>query len=98
MLRRFPHQRPADGGADPALDTAMIEAWQAAIAVAGATAPRFMLRPGDVAVIDNYRMLHGREPYADLDRLLWRVWVWTTSALDVPASRRAPSRRLASAS
>jgi hypothetical protein len=35
-------------------------------------------------VIDNYRMMHGREGYADLDRQMWRVWVWTTSAWGVP--------------
>ncbi|MET0147440.1 MAG: TauD/TfdA family dioxygenase [Ilumatobacteraceae bacterium] len=96
VLRRFPAQRTADDSADPALDTAMIGAWHDAIAIAGSAAPRFMLRPGDVAVIDNYRMMHGREPYADLDRLMWRVWVWTTAALGVPAARRPPPRRLAS--
>jgi len=29
-------------------------------------------------------MLHGRDAYTDLDRLLWRVWVWTSASLGVP--------------
>ncbi len=35
-------------------------------------------------MIDNYRMFHGREPYADLDRLMWRVWIWTDESKGVP--------------
>ena len=97
MLRRFPHQRPSDDSVDPARDIVMITAWSDAIATAAASAPRFTLRAGDVAVVDNYRMMHGREAYADLDRLLWRVWVWTTSAFGVPDVPRHPHSHYASA-
>ena len=62
----------------------MIDAWRDAIATAGDAAPRFKLHAGDVVVVDNYRMMHGREAYADLDRLMWRVWVWTTASFGVP--------------
>ena len=34
---------------------------------------------------DNWRVMHGREPYTDLSRQLWRVWCWTTRASGVPA-------------
>ncbi|MFT3855639.1 MAG: TauD/TfdA family dioxygenase [Ilumatobacteraceae bacterium] len=84
MLRRFPFQRPSADSTDVARDTAMVATWTTAIAKAAERAPRFKLLPGDVAVIDNYRMMHGREGYADLDRLMWRVWVWTTAAFGVP--------------
>ena len=30
------------------------------------------------------RVMHGREPYTDLDRQLWRVWCWTSRANGVP--------------
>ncbi len=84
MMRRFVHQRPAPDSDDPEIDAAMIGAWWDAIARASRTARRFKLRPGDVAVIDNYRMMHGREAYTDIERLMWRVWVWTTAAHRVP--------------
>lgn len=84
MLRRFPFQRAAAESVDPAADDEMIAAWWSAVDEAAAGAPRFRLAPGDVLIVDNYRMLHGREPYADLDRQLWRLWVWTTAAHGVP--------------
>ena len=98
MLRRFPDQRPAENSTDRARDAAMIAAWAAAIATAADAAPRFRLHAGDVAVVDNYRMMHGREAYADLDRLMWRVWVWTTSAFGVPVGPLHTDSRYASAS
>jgi len=49
-------------------------------------APRFKLEPGDAVCMDNFRMMHGREPYTDPNRLLYRVWVWTTAGLPVPPS------------
>jgi len=97
MLRRFPYQRPADDSADPVCDAAMIDAWRDAIATAGNAAPRFKLQAGDVVVVDNYRMMHGREAYADLDRLMWRVWVWTTASYGVPGGPLHSDSRYASA-
>ena len=40
-------------------------------------APRFVLQPGQALLIDNYRMLHGRERFAGA-RKIWRVWFWST--------------------
>ena len=85
MLRLFSLQRPATDSMDFEADAAMIAAWEAAIYEAATESPRFKLEPGEALIADNYRMMHGREPYDDLDRLLWRGWVWTTAAFGVPA-------------
>lgn len=95
MLRRFPFQRPSDHSTDPAADAEMIDAWSEAIVAAAADAPRFRLAPGEIAVIDNYRMFHGRDAYDDLDRRMWRVRVWTTSAWGVPEGRLHSDSRYA---
>lgn len=84
MLRLFPFQRPAAESTEAEADAAMIAAWRAAILDAGEAAPRFKLQAGEAVIIDNYRMMHAREAYTDLDRLMWRVWVWTTGAHGVP--------------
>lgn len=47
-------------------------------------APRFVLQAGEALCLDNYRMLHGRSGFDDLDRQLWRIWAWTTESLGVP--------------
>jgi alpha-ketoglutarate-dependent taurine dioxygenase len=95
MLRRFPFQRAAEDSAEPIRDATMIDAWRDAIAAAGERAFRFKLEAGDIAVIDNYRMMHGREGYADLERQMWRVWIWTTSAWGVPDGRLHSDSRYA---
>jgi alpha-ketoglutarate-dependent taurine dioxygenase len=95
MLRRFPFQRPSEDSTEPERDATMIDAWKDAITAAAERAPRFKLQAGDVAVIDNYRMMHGREGYADLARQMWRVWVWTTSAWGVPDGRLHSDSRYA---
>ena len=33
------------------------------------------------AFADNTRLVHGRDPYVDTDRLLWRLWGWTDRAV-----------------
>lgn len=85
MLRRFPFQEPARDSTDPERDREMIERWRQAVVNATAGAERFKLAPGDAVIVDNYRMLHGREPYADLRRQMWRVWCWTDRCLGEPA-------------
>ena len=95
MLRLFPFQRPSDESTDTAADQQMIDAWREAIVSEAAAAPRFKLAPGEAAIIDNYRMMHGREAYSDLDRLMWRVWVWTTSAFGVPDGKLHSDSRYA---
>ena len=41
-----------------------------------ADAPRFKVLAGEVLIVDNHRTWHLREPYEDLDRHAWRVWMW----------------------
>jgi alpha-ketoglutarate-dependent taurine dioxygenase len=84
MFRRFPEQSPAAEAADPEADAAMIAAWHQLIDDVSLFAPRFKLAPGEAVVVDNYRVFHGREPYSDWSRKLWRVWTWTTAGNGVP--------------
>ena len=70
-------------GATPDQDRLMA-AWRERAEQAQAGAPRFLLRRGDMLCLDNYRVAHGREPYADADRLLYRLWTWTDAAAGVP--------------
>ncbi len=58
----------------------MVDIWRDTVEAAAADAPRFKLQPGQAVVVDNYRMLHGRDAYRDLQRLMWRVWIWTTAS------------------
>jgi gamma-butyrobetaine dioxygenase len=95
MVRRFPFQRPSAESLDPEADATLVAAWDQLCQSEAAAAPRFKLAPGEVAIIDNYRMLHGREPYVDEQRLMWRVWVWTDEANAVPAGSLASDTRYA---
>ena len=47
-------------------------------------ASRFHLESGQALLVDNYRMFHGREGYADPQRMMWRVWGWSDDTLGVP--------------
>jgi alpha-ketoglutarate-dependent taurine dioxygenase len=86
LVRWTPVQRP-----NPALPARAqeqhqlwIERWKALTHAASLRAPRFTLRAGDALCLDNYRMLHGRTGFDDVERSLWRVWAWTREALGVP--------------
>ena len=53
---------------------------------ASATATRFLLRVGDVLILDSNRVFHGMDPDNDKDARLHRLWVWTSHRPgDVPA-------------
>jgi hypothetical protein len=54
---------------------------------AGRAAPRFLLHPGELLCLDNYRVFHGREPYAGSDRILHKLWAWTDMAFGLPYPR-----------
>lgn len=87
MLRRTSDQYPAPDSADPDHDAELIRLWKLAIDVASdaiTATERPKLAAGEAVVVDNYRMFHGREAYTDLDRLMWRVWIWTDEAPGVP--------------
>jgi gamma-butyrobetaine dioxygenase len=77
MVRKTLDQRAAADSQDPHRDNLMVKVWQDAAELAVQSAPRFKLEPGQAVVIDNYRLLHGRDAYTELSRLMWRVWIWT---------------------
>jgi gamma-butyrobetaine dioxygenase len=87
MLRNTYGESPAPDSADPERDAEMIRIWkdtiwEAASSITAAERPRIVA--GEAVIIDNYRMFHGREAFADVERLMWRVWVWTESGAGVP--------------
>jgi hypothetical protein len=85
---------PLPDDPDAARTAASLATWKAFLADLAAGAARFHLDPGDVLVIDNTRVLHGRDPYVDRGRLLWRLWAWTDAAFvpDVSYSLSDTSR------
>lgn len=82
-VRRTPYMAPAPDSADPVRDAALIERWKDISRRLTEDTPRFRLAPGDALCVDNYRVLHGREPFTG-ERFLWRIWAWTTESNGVP--------------
>src|SRR5690606_33495845 len=82
-LRVTPFMRPASHDVDDAATTAHIERWMQLTWDVTAALPRFSLRPGEALCVDNYRVLHGRDPYEGA-RFMWRIWAWTTDGNGVP--------------
>lgn len=83
MMRHLPFlQQPWGDSDDVARDAEMISIFHDATAKVAATpgTPWLKLEAGDALVLDNYRMFHGRSPYRNTDRLLWRQWVWTSES------------------
>lgn len=85
-LRRTPFQvpDPAVAGDDLARQTELLERWTALVRALSSVATPFRLEAGELVCVDNYRVLHGRRAFTSLDRLLYRVWAWTTDTLDGP--------------
>ena len=84
LLRRNFSQKPLPTSQQQDRDQRMIDAWISAVDSAGEEAPRFKVEAGQALIIDNYRVLHSREGYTDLNRMMWRVWIWTDGCLGVP--------------
>lgn len=83
MMRHLPFlQQPWAQSDDIARDEEMISIFHEATAkvAASSNTPWLKLEAGDALVLDNYRMFHGRAPYRNTDRMLWRQWVWTTES------------------
>ena len=66
-------------------DKEMLALFQAACDGAAASAPRFKPLPGQALLLENYRVMHGREPFQG-ERLLYRTWIWTQECNGVPSS------------
>jgi alpha-ketoglutarate-dependent taurine dioxygenase len=84
QVRHHPYLAPI-AGPDEARQWPLIERWHAAVDAARDAGPRFLLAAGDMAIVDNYRVLHGRHGHSDPNRLLYSIWGWTTTAVAVPA-------------
>ncbi|HEU4840092.1 MAG TPA: TauD/TfdA family dioxygenase [Ilumatobacteraceae bacterium] len=84
QVRSHPYQLPVLGP-DEAAQMPFVETWGRAVAEARNTGPRFRLAAGQMACIDNYRMLHGREAYQDEARMVVSIWGWTHEAVAIPA-------------
>lgn len=78
QVRRNPYQAPLPGA--PAGHRELVDRWAARCAGAAASAPGVLLRRGELACFDNYRVLHGRRPYVGEERTAHSIWGWTTSA------------------
>jgi alpha-ketoglutarate-dependent taurine dioxygenase len=86
MTRWTPVQRPSatHPQAEQQRQRAWLARWSELAYAASLAAPRFVLQAGDLLCLDNYRMLHGRTGFNDLERALWRIWAWTNESLGVP--------------
>lgn len=93
-VRRHYHQRLLDDAPRRPEDDRHPAAWASFAEQAARTAPRFLLHPGDLLCVDNYRIFHGREPYTGYDRILHKLWAWSDMAFGLPSvSDLAPGRR-----
>ena len=77
QVRLSPDLRPLPGDPDGARTAARIDRWASWWADVDAGTPGFALAPGDVLVIDNHRMAHGRTASRDEPPVLWCSWAWT---------------------
>jgi hypothetical protein len=99
MVRLTAVQRP-----DPNLPVAeqekqkeFIARWAALTHASSVSGPKFVLQPGEALCLDNYRMLHGRTGFDDLERTLWRIWAWSREAIGVPDGMLFSDSRFATA-
>jgi alpha-ketoglutarate-dependent taurine dioxygenase len=75
------HQRALDDGPVSDADRAHLASWLELGLQAAAAAPRFLLQPGELLIVDNYRVFHGREAYEGTDRFFHRVLGFTDMSL-----------------
>jgi len=84
VVRRPGFILPAPNSVDPEHDAELMRRWADVTEAQRVGARRFRLAPGEVACIDNDRVLHSRDAYTG-ERLMWRVWVWTTAGNGTPS-------------
>lgn len=83
-VRRHQHQRLVDDAPSRADDRQHLAAWAWLTEQAARAAPRFVLGPGDLLCLDNYRVFHGREPHTGSDEILHKLWAWSDMAFGLP--------------
>ena len=84
QVRHQPYLAGVWGSPDRARHDAQVEAWHEAVRSARDRAERFHLEPGQLLCVDNYRVLHGRDPYGFDGRKVVSIWGWTTEAVAMP--------------
>jgi len=84
QVRHHPYLAPIMGERE-AEQWPLVRGWLDAVTAARDAGPRFLLAAGDMALVDNYRIFHGRHGYNDPARRLYSIWGWTTSAVQVPS-------------
>jgi alpha-ketoglutarate-dependent taurine dioxygenase len=83
-VRRHPHQRVSVGAFPGSDNRQHLAAWAKITERAAQVAPRFVLHPGELLCLDNYRVFHGREPSAGPDRTVHKLWAWTDMSFGLP--------------
>lgn len=78
------HQRLLDDAPVNDHDRDHLASWQRLGQQAAEAAPRFLLQPGELLLIDNYRVLHGREPYQGTKRFFHRIHGFTDMSFRGP--------------
>lgn len=71
---------PFDPDPDPERIEQMLALYTQVVEAAAAAAPRVLLEPGEILLLDNYRCMHGRDPY-DGDRLVYILTLRTCEAM-----------------
>lgn len=86
QVRAHTNMRAAPG---PLADEhqAMVDRWLGFVYDAQTMADTFHLKQGEGAMVDNYRVLHGRLPYVDPERTLVQAWFWSKDAFALPTAR-----------
>ncbi|GBG30760.1 Hypothetical Protein FCC1311_069802 [Hondaea fermentalgiana] len=88
-----PRVRPVEDSQDPTKDQAMIDVFAKHMRQAMNKAARFHMSANQVLCVDNLGTSHGREPYEDLQRTLWRVWTWSSQSNGLPEGVEAGASR-----
>jgi gamma-butyrobetaine dioxygenase len=83
-IRHHRYQRAVEESPDYEYQKAMLGRWRKSVIKASQEVDRFMLQPGDALFIDNYRVMHGRDPYPGDARRLHRIWMWSKDSFSVP--------------
>jgi hypothetical protein len=83
-VRRHPGQRLPDGLSTRSDNNQLLAAWTKITEWAARVAPRFVLRPGELLCLDNYRVFHGREPCAGSGGTGHQLWAWTDMSFGLP--------------
>ena len=76
--------RAAPASSSSTEDMESIASYLGAVAAESDEAARFTILPRTCVAMDNYRTTHGREPFTDLTRSLWQVWIWSNATLGIP--------------